>query len=215
LAQARALAEQFDDLTQQHEADTLGMWIFLVTEILFFGGLFMGYTIYRTTYPHAFALGSHYNEPALGAMMTAVLLLSSFTMALAVRFAQLGKPNLVIPLLFLTMVLGAAFLGIKFYEYHLKWVEHVVPGFNFTGYTGPEAEHVQLFICFYFLMTGLHALHMIIGIGIMTVMAILTWRGRITTENYFPIEISGLYWHFVDIIWIFLFPLLYLIDIHR
>jgi len=212
---AQALAEQFDELSQQHEADVMGMWVFLVTEILFFGGLFMGYTIYRATYPHGWALGSHYNDPTLGAAMTAILLGSSLTMALGVHFAQLEKPKWVILCLILTIVLGAAFLGLKFYEYHHKWVEHVVPGFRFDGYHGPEPGAVQLFLSFYFIMTGLHAVHIIIGVGIMTVMIVLTARGRITRENYFPIEISGLYWHFVDIIWIFLFPLLYLIDIHK
>jgi cytochrome c oxidase subunit 3 len=209
-----AVAHQFEDLDQQHDAVTLGMWIFLVTEVMFFGGLFNGYALYRWWYPAGFAEGSRLCEVTLGAMNTAVLLASSFTMALAVRSASLGARRLTLLCLVATMILGAAFLGIKFMEYFDKYREHLVPGFNFD-HASAHAQQVELFICFYFAMTGLHALHMIIGIGLLLVMTWLVWHRRITPDHYAPVEVAGLYWHFVDIIWIFLFPLLYLVDLHR
>jgi cytochrome c oxidase subunit 3 len=211
---ARALATQFDDLEQQHDAATLGMWIFLVTEIMFFGGLFAGYAVYRSIYPQAFAAGSRLCEIALGAINTAVLISSSLTMALAVRAAQVGRRRTVVVLLFATMLLGTAFLGIKFVEYGHKYAEHLIPGSGFA-YAGPYAQQVQLFVCFYFAMTGLHALHMVIGIGLLAVMAVLAARGRFSPAHYSPLEVAGLYWHFVDLVWIFLFPLLYLVDLHK
>jgi cytochrome c oxidase subunit III len=210
-----ALHEQFEDIEQQRDAGSLGMWIFLATEILFFGGLFATYIAYRSLYFPGFVSGSHLLERHLGAIMTFVLLGSSFTMALAVHSIRVGRQQLVVLFLILTIVLGLAFLGIKFTEYSEKWHEHLVPGFNFhptaEELQGAPAQNVQLFLCFYFFMTGLHALHMIVGIGLLSVMAALVWLKKITVEHYNRIEISGLYWHFVDIIWIFLFPLLYLI----
>jgi len=209
-----ALAHQFEDLQQQHDAATLGMWVFLVTEVMFFGGLFAGYTMYRAVYPSAFAEGSRLCEVVLGASNTLILIASSLTMALAVYSAQRGHRGRVLVFLGVTMVLGALFLGVKFLEYFHKYEEHLVPGLNFE-HGGPSARQVELFICFYFGMTGLHALHMIIGLGVLTVMMTLAWRGRFTPAHYAPIEVAGLYWHFVDIVWIFLFPLLYLVDLHR
>ena len=208
-----ALAHHFDSLAQQAEASTLGMWVFLVTEVLFFGGLFLVYLVYRSTYPEAFIAGSHELDVLLGGINTAVLITSSLTMALAVHAAQTGHRRTLMWLLVATMVLGAAFLGIKSVEYYHKFEEHHIPGPGFVF----EKEHfanVQLFFSLYFLMTGLHALHMIIGLGIMTWMLVWSWRGIVTAEYYSPIEISGLYWHFVDIVWIFLFPLLYLLGRH-
>ena len=207
-------AHQFEDLDQQHDAGRLGMWIFLATEILFFGGMFTGYTVYRTLHPVAFDIGSGLLDWRFGATNTAVLICSSLTMALAIRSAQTGKKKgTIISWLVLTMLLGATFLFLKFrYEWYHDYIEHTMPGFGF--YYKPEwgahAPQVQMFMCFYFFMTGLHALHMIVGIG---VLAVLTWmaaRGRFTSQYFAPLEISGLYWHFVDIVWIFLFPLLYL-----
>ena len=208
-----ALAHHFDDLAQQKEAATLGMWVFLVTEVLFFGGLFMVYTVYRRWYPDAFAAASHELDVVLGTINTAVLITSSLTMALAVHAAQLGKRHVLMLLLTATMVLGVVFLGIKSLEYYHKFTEHHVPGPGFQ-FEKEYVRHAQLFFSLYFLMTGLHALHMIIGLGIMTWMLVWSWRGVITAEYYSPIEISGLYWHFVDIVWIFLFPLLYLVGRH-
>jgi cytochrome c oxidase subunit III len=208
-------AHQFEDAEQQREAGSLGMWVFLVTEIMFFGGLFAGYTIYRALYLPAFEQGSRLLNVDFGATNTAVLICSSLTMALAIRAAQTGKrKGTIIFFLLLTMLLGAAFLGVKFiFEWRHDYIEHLVPGFRFQIQPewGPMASKVEMFFCFYFFMTGLHALHMIIGIGILTVLTIMTARGRFSAEYYSPLEISGLYWHFVDIVWIFLFPLLYLI----
>jgi cytochrome c oxidase subunit 3 len=208
-----ALAHQFDSLDQQKETATLGMWVFLVTEVLFFGGLFLTYAIYRSWYPRAFAAASHELDVTLGTINTAVLITSSLTMALAVHAAQLGRRNLVMTLLVATMVLGGVFLGIKSLEYYHKFAEHHVPGPGFT-FEQEYARNAQIFFSLYFLMTGLHALHMIIGLGVMLVMLWWAWRGTVTAEYYSPVEITGLYWHFVDIVWIFLFPLLYLIGRH-
>ena len=207
-----ALAHQFDDPEQQFEASTLGMWAFLVTEIMFFGGLFLGYAIYRSLYSEAFAEASRLLDYKLGAINTAVLICSSLTMVLAVRAAQLGHRKPLIIFLVLTIVLGSVFLGNKVVEYTHKFEHHLVPGPTF----GPEPplahpQQAQLFFGFYFAMTGLHALHMIIGIGILTVLVVLAWRGRFSSEYFSPVDITGLYWHFVDVVWIFLFPLLYLI----
>src|SRR6266545_1560052 len=208
-----ALAHQFDSLGQQKEAATLGMWVFLVTEVLFFGGMFATYAIYRALYAGAFAAASHELDVMLGTINTVVLITSSLTMALAVHAAQLGQRRVVLWFLSGTMVLGAVFLGIKSVEYYHKFTEHHVPGPGFQ-FEREYFRHAQLFFSLYFLMTGLHALHMVIGIGIMLVMFWWAWRGTISAEYYSPIEISGLYWHFVDIVWIFLFPRLYLIGRH-
>ena len=208
-----ALAHQFDSLGQQTEAATLGMWVFLVTEVLFFGGLFVTYTVYRAFYPAAFAAASHELDILLGGINTAVLITSSLTMALAVHAAQLGHRRLLMIFLVVTMALGMVFLGIKAVEYYHKFAEHHVPGASFQ-FEREHQRHAQIFFSLYFIMTGLHAIHMIIGIGVLLVMWIWAWRGRITSDYAGPIEISGLYWHFVDIVWIFLFPLLYLIGRH-
>ena len=208
-----ALAHQFDSLEQQVEATTLGMWVFLVTEVLFFGGLFLTYAIYRAFYPAAFSAASHELDIVLGGINTAVLITSSLTMALAVRSAQLGARRSLIMLLVATILLGTVFLGIKGVEYVHKFVEHHVPGPDFR-FEAEHARHAQIFFSLYFMMTGLHAVHMVAGIGVLLVMLIFSWRGKISSSYYSPIEISGLYWHFVDIVWIFLFPLLYLIGRH-
>jgi cytochrome c oxidase subunit 3 len=209
-----ALAHQFEDLEQQHDAATLGMWVFLVTEVMFFGGLFAGYTMYRSVYPAAFAAGSRLCEVALGASNTLILITSSLTMALAVYSARRGQRRLLLLCLAATMALGVVFLGIKFLEYFHKYEEHLIPGSSFV-YDGSAARQVELFICFYFGLTGLHALHMIIGLGVLAVLTVFAWRGRFSPVHYSQVEVAGLYWHFVDIVWIFLFPLLYLVDRHR
>jgi len=205
------LAHHFTDIEQQNEAGTLGMWLFLVTEIMFFGGLFAMYAVYRYRFFEGFREGSHLLRVKFGALNTAVLIGSSLTMALAVRAAQLSRRKALIVFLILTMVLGTAFIGIKLnYEWSADYHEHLIPWMGFHL----ESEHasaVQLFFCFYFFMTGLHALHMVIGLGIMTVLVIMAARGKFDGGHFSPVEVSGLYWHFVDIVWIFLFPLLYLI----
>jgi cytochrome c oxidase subunit 3 len=214
LSETRAVpSHQFDDLGQQHEAANLGMWAFLCTEILFFGGLFLGYVVYRTAYPEAFAEGSRHLDTALGAINTTVLIGSSLTMALAVHSTQVGKRRAAVGFLLLTMLLGTVFLAIKTVEYAHKFEEALVPGARFV-YGGPFASQVHLFFAFYFVMTGLHALHMVIGIGLLAILAWLAWRGRFSPDYYTPVEMGGLYWHFVDVVWIFLFPLLYLLGLH-
>ena len=208
------LAHHFDSLEQQSEAATLGMWVFLVTEILFFGGLFLTYLVYRAWYFSAFAAASHELDITLGALNTVVLITSSLTMVLAVHAAQTGSRGRLMLFLVATIVLGSVFLGVKGVEYYHKFVEHHVPGASFE-FEAELAQHAQIFFSLYFIMTGLHALHMIVGIGIMLVMLYWALKGIITVEYSSPIEISGLYWHFVDIVWIFLFPLLYLIGRHQ
>lgn len=205
---------QFDTEAQQKDASTLGMWVFLITEVMFFGGMFLTYTIYRALYPHVFALASSSLNVYIGAANTVVLLCSSYTMVMAVRSAQLGKRNAIVLFLILTLILGFVFLGVKAYEWDQKFVEHHVPGpsFHFEG-TG-EQGHAQLFFSLYFAMTGLHALHMLIGCGIVSFIIWKAWRRTYSPGYYTPVDIAGLYWHFVDIIWIFLFPLFYLIDRH-
>jgi cytochrome c oxidase subunit 3 len=210
---ARQVAHQFDDSEQRFEASSLGMWVFLLTEVMFFGGLFVGYIIYRTAYPEAWALGSNTLDVMLGGVNTAVLIASSLTMALAVHFAQLGNRKLLVLFLVLTIVFGSAFLGVKAVEYSHKFHEHHVPGPSFQ-FEGGHARNAQLFFSFYFAMTGMHALHMVIGIGILFVLVWMASKGRFTAAYFNPIEMFGLYWHFVDIIWIFLYPLLYLVGRH-
>ena len=223
---------QYQTLEQQKDSATLGMWFFLVTEVLFFGGMFLTYTINRSTYPIAFAYGSNTLDIKLGTINTAVLILSSLTMAMAVWSAQTNKRKLVTWFLVATLILGCAFLGIKFIEYSQKFEHHLIPGHNFdlTYHTeGPNgaaelqkafqedpglSSHVQLYVSLYFAMTGLHALHMIVGAGLVAWLIFQSMKSRFTASYNTPVEIIGLYWHFVDIVWIFLYPLLYLIDRH-
>jgi cytochrome c oxidase subunit 3 len=207
-------AHQFEDMEQQREAGSLGMWVFLVTEIMFFGGLFGTYIVYRALYLPSFEMGSRLLDVRFGAINTAALIGSSLTMALAIRSAQIGKRQAQVMFLLLTMILGAAFLFLKFnFEWRHDYMEHLVPGFGFVirPEWGAAGAHVPMFFCFYFFMTGLHALHMIIGFGVLSVLTVMAHRRRFTPEYHTPLEVSGLYWHFVDIVWIFLFPLLYLI----
>lgn len=208
------LAHHFDNLEQQREAGTLGMWVFLITEVMFFGGLFTAYIVYRVAYPNAFASASHHLDVTLGGINTAVLIMSSLTMALAVYGSQTGKQRMLVWCLALTLLLGLTFLGIKGIEYYDKFAHGLVPGPTFH-WEGPNGSQAELFFSIYFAMTGMHALHMVIGAGILTTLIIMAWRGRFSPEYHAPVELSGLYWHFVDIIWIFLFPLLYLIGYHE
>jgi cytochrome c oxidase subunit III len=208
-----ALLHHFDNAEQQKDASTFGMWLFLVTEIMFFGGMFTAYVAYRSAYPLGFQDASNTLDVTLGAINTAVLICSSLTMALAVHAAQTGRKKQIVTFLLLTILLGSAFLGVKGIEYHDKFVHHHVPGPNFH-FEGTNTAGAQLFFSLYFGMTGLHALHMIIGIGLLTVLMVRSIRGWYTPEYYTPIEMTGLYWHFVDIVWIFLFPLLYLLGAH-
>ena len=187
------------------------MWLFLVTEVMFFGGLILAYTLYRIWYPTAWALGSEELNIFLGGFNTIVLIGSSLTMALAVRSAQTGAQRATVGWLLFTIALGLTFLVVKFFEYKEKFELHHVPGPNFQ-FEGPQSPHVQIFFSLYFALTGVHALHMIIGVGLMSTLTVMAYRKRFTPEWYTPVELGGLYWHFVDIVWIFLFPLLYLVD---
>jgi cytochrome c oxidase subunit III len=297
------LQHQFEDMKQQEESNIIGMWMFLAQEIMFFGGLFTAYLIFRSRYPMAFAAGSNHLDAFLGGLNTLVLIVSSLTMALTVYYAQKSNRNMQVLMIILTMFFGSVFLGVKAIEYtdkynhglvpfatwnkktkavtHTKTEDHSVKPaapegekkevkyffaseggktaevggteehpnptgqfqWNYWDQTMPLIEHAQkdnflteaektgyftngefdqekftgrvrIFYWIYFAMTGLHALHMVVGLGIMTWLLIMAWRGTYSAEFYSPVEISGLYWHFVDIVWIFLFPLLYLLGRH-
>jgi cytochrome c oxidase subunit 3 len=197
-------------MEQQREAGALGMWAFLVTEIMFFGGVFVSYALYRSMYPEAFAAASLRLNLILGAVNTGVLICSSLTMVLAVRSATLGQQKSLVRFLMATILLGSIFLGIKAFEYSHKIHEHLVPGKEFV-FEGAYGQQAEIFFSLYFVMTGLHAIHMIIGIGVLSVLLYQATHRRFSSEYYSPIDVAGLYWHFVDIVWIFLFPLLYLI----
>jgi cytochrome c oxidase subunit III len=204
------LQHHFDTMEQQADSSTLGMWVFVAQEVMFFGGLFTSYLVYRLLFPRGYEFGSRMLDVQLGAFNTAVLIASSFTMAMAVWAAQTGRRKLLTGMLASTLGLGSVFLGVKYVEYSHKIHDHLVPGPSF-GYTGPFADQVEIFLALYFAMTGMHALHMIIGAGILLWFIPKAWKGHFTPEYSHPIEIFGLYWHFVDIVWIFLFPLLYLL----
>jgi cytochrome c oxidase subunit 3 len=206
------LAHQFDDLPQQHAADELGMWLFLSTELMFFGGMFLAYTVYRTQDEAAFAAASGKLDLLWGTVNTAVLLTSSLTMALAALAAEAGHRQRLITFLIATMTLGTTFVGIKGMEYYHKYTHGLMPlaGLPFH-WDGPSPARAELFFDLYFLMTGVHALHMIIGLGIMLVLLVHAVRGGLLGDFSAPVRITGLYWHFVDLVWVFLFPLLYLI----
>jgi cytochrome c oxidase subunit III len=211
--ESESLAPHFADLEQQHDAGTLGMWVFLATELMFFGGLFLAYTVYRHDYPNEFAAASRRLKLTFGGINTVVLLTSSLTMALAVYAARIGRRELLTMFLLLTALLGAAFLVIKGFEYHGDYVDNLVPGLAFEDGEWDEPRGVKLFLLLYYIMTGVHGLHLIIGIVLMLILAELARRGHYTPAYYGPIEVGGLYWHFVDVIWIFLLPLLYMVGV--
>lgn len=210
MTRAEALPrEQFDDLAQQHEADALGMWVFLATEVLFFGGLFLVYIVYRWRFPAVFDAASNHLHVGIGTVNTMVLLVSSFTMALGVYFAQAGRRTLLCACLLATALLGSVFLGLKVWEWTLEIGAGLVPGSAAIGH-GPERAVAQLFIWLYFAMTGLHGLHMAVAVALVLIVAVQAARGRYTPEDHATVEVVGLYWHYVDLVWIFLYPLLYL-----
>lgn len=225
----------FASMEQQVDTTSFAMWLFLLTEIMFFGGLFTAYLIFRNWYYPAFVEASHQLNIIEGTANTAVLIASSFTMAMGVWCAEVRKKGALILCLCLTFVLGLVFLGIKYDEYHEKWVKHHVPGFHYStqSFTNPAsdeevhkqypddkplqldmARHTEVYFGLYFAMTGMHALHMIIGICILGFMIFRARAGAYTTGHVTFVNNFGLYWHFVDIVWIFLYPLLYLISRH-
>jgi len=221
------LLHHFETVEQQKAASSLGMWLFLMQELMFFGGMFMAYLVYRAWYYPAFAAASNTLNVTIGTINTIILLASSFFMTMAVHYAEKRNAKALANSIMMAIILGVVFLGLKATEYRDKFVEHHVPGANFsiedfvtghgTGMAGlaPDmAQHTQLFFSLYFAMTGMHALHMIIGIGILIWMWVRARQGAYTTGHTAPIDYASLYWHFVDVVWIFLFPLLYLINRH-
>jgi cytochrome c oxidase subunit 3 len=212
------VAHQFEDIEQQNESYIVGMWTFLVTEIMFFGALFTCYVLFRYTYPNVFAVVSREHlDWKLGGLNTLILLSSSLSMALAVRHCQLGQRAGALRCLGFTLLCAFGFLAVKTIEYSAKYHDHLIPGpfFHWTDVAGAptiQPGKAELFIGLYFAMTGLHGIHVIIGIlCIGTLMGLIAVKSKVV-QDYMPVELVGLYWHFVDIVWIFLYPLLYLID---
>lgn len=215
---------QFETLEQQHESGILGMWAFLATEVMFFGGLFAGFYVYRFTNPGSFALACRGLDITMGCVNTCVLLTSSLAMALAVRAGQTNDKKGQVRWLAATMALGTLFLVFKGFEYYHEFEKGLIPGPGFNiaalGSVPDDAtpfflRRTQLFFVFYFFMTGLHAFHMVIGIALMAVLLYMARKGAFTAEKHMGLELTGLYWHFVDIVWVFLYPSLYLIDLHK
>ena len=207
-------AEQFVAVEQQRETASLGMWTFLATEVLFFGVLFTGFFVYRTRWPEAFREGAHELKWWLGAINTAVLLGSSYCMALAVHAASDADERRIVRWLWLTIALGVLFLLIKGTEYSIEWHDHLIPYWHWSDVSpdGRErADQLPLFMTFYFVMTMLHAIHMVIGVGVLGTVLVMAKRRAFTREYHHPVEVVGLYWHFVDTVWVFLFPTLYLL----
>lgn len=205
------IEEQFEDAQQQNEAAQLGMWTFLATEVLFFGGLFFSYAMYRHFYTADFITGVKHTLILNGTINSVLLLTSGLTMALAVQAASENRKTVIVPLLLVTIVLGLGFLTCKGVEYAEDLSDRVLPGANFDP-TLPA--HTEIFFWFYWTMTGLHAVHMIVGIVVLSIITLMAWRGKFSAQYYTPLEIAGLYWAFVDIVWIFLYPLLYLLGRH-
>lgn len=208
-----SLHTQYADLDHQRESATLGMWVFLVTEVMFFGGMITGYIAYRFAYPEAFRAGSMHMLFVAGTLNTALLITASLFVAFAVYGAREGSRKVLVTCLLIAMFLGVCFLAIKGYEYHDHWVEHKVPGPWFQ-WDGPDLRHAEMFFVLYFFLTGFHALHMLIGVILVGIIAYFAHRGRYTPAYHNPVENVALYWHFVDVVWIFLYPMLYLIG-HR
>lgn len=205
-----AVQQQFDDASQQKEAAMLGMWVFIATEVLFFGLLFAAYVVCRWRFPLAFVEGSAHTDFAMGTAETAILLTSGCLAAIALRQIQLDRARQSAILLMITSALGVAFLVLHGMEYHDEFEEGLIPGIRYTQ-TGPDARGVELFFSLYYVITGFHSLHVLIGVVLLLVMAIRTWRGTFSSAYYTPIEITGLYWSLVDIVWIFVYPAIYLV----
>jgi cytochrome c oxidase subunit 3 len=210
---AERVEHQFENPVQQREAATMGMWLFLATEVLFIGAMFLGYTAYRIYYPRAFAEASRHTLMAFGGTNTAILLLSSTTMVFAVRAARLKRQRAVALLLGGTGSLGALFLILKGFEYAHEISEHLLPGASFH-IEASDPTHAELFFYLYWLMTGVHAFHVAIGVILLFFFALRAWMTNAFRNHDTPVDLLGLYWHFVDIVWVFLFPLIYLVDRH-
>ncbi len=204
------LAHHFSSLERQNEAMRLGMWLFLATEILLFAGLFTGYSVYRYQFPLAFAECSRHLEIALGTLNTVVLITSSFTVALSIHYARTDRRRAAALCLMLTIGFALAFLGIKAVEYTAHFHEHSLPG-KYYAFKEVKIPGAAMFFTMYFLMTGLHGLHVIAGMSVLSWLLWRTLQGRYSSRYYTGLEMGGLYWHLVDLVWIFLYPLLYLI----
>jgi cytochrome c oxidase subunit 3 len=202
-------AEQFSDLRQQHETAETGMWVFLSSEMLFFGGLILAYAVYRNAYPHGFAQAARQTEIVIGTLNTVLLLTSSFLVAWAVDVVRRGEAGAGAILCWSAALLGAAFLVLKAIEYHGEYVKGLVPGLNLST-DEPDAYPTFLFFCFYFVATGLHAVHLTVGIVMLVVLGAKARAGAYGERYHSPISAGALYWHFVDLVWIFLFALIYL-----
>jgi cytochrome c oxidase subunit III len=218
----KPLEEQYENLHHQHECAALGMWVFLGTEVMFFGTLFVSLGTYQYLYPEACHKASEKLNWLIGGITTVVLLVSSLFMVLAVHYARLGKQRHLVICLCLTALLGVAFLCFKGLEYYIDYRENLIPVYKFDqqewlneGLRPDQVRHVQLFLGFYWIMTLLHGLHVIIGIAAVSLMAYLAWRGAFTPANYSAVDVTALYWHFVDTVWIFLLPMLYLLGTHH
>jgi len=223
LLRRHRLEEQYATLEQQTETAALGMWVFLATEVMFFGTLFTALGAYRYQYGEAFERASEKLNWLIGGVNTIVLLGSSFSIAMAVHYARLGRRKAAVLLLSITALLGMTFMGFKGLEYYLDFRENLVPGWKFDpepwvvqdGLSIDQVQHVELFLLFYWITTGFHALHVIIGVSAVSVIAVLTWKRNFTGAYHAPVEVLALYWHFVDLVWIFLLPMLYLLGTHR
>ncbi|HEV3446319.1 MAG TPA: cytochrome c oxidase subunit 3 [Gemmataceae bacterium] len=216
------LEEQYANLEQQHETAALGMWVFLATEVMFFGVLFLGLGVYTYMHHEAFEKASEKLNWMIGGINTVVLLISSLFMVLAVHSAKVGKQRELQFYLLLTALLGVGFLCLKAFEYYTDWRDNLIPGWRFNNEEWIDKEHlmpnqvphVKLFLLFYWTMTGIHAVHVTLGIGAVLVMLALARRGYFSPVYYSPVDVTGLYWHFVDTVWIFLLPMLYLLGTH-
>lgn len=204
------IAHHFSSIGRQTEAMRLGMWLFLATEVLLFAGLFCGYSVYRYQFPLAFQECSRHLDIGLGTLNTVVLITSSFTVAMAIHFARIDKKRAAAVGLLLTVLLALAFLGIKAVEYSAHFREHALPG-KYYAFKEVTVAGAAMFYAMYFLMTGLHGLHVVAGMSVLSYILWRTLQGRYTSRYSVGIELGGLYWHLVDLIWIFLYPLLYLI----
>lgn len=201
----------FATMEQQFDTSKIGMWLFLATEILLFGGLFVGFGLMQNKFPEAFRLAHHHLDRSLGFLNTVVLLCSSFTMVMGVLAASRSKRKQLIVFLILTILFACVFLGVKYFEYSHKFHEGLLPG-KYYWHKGDTVPDQFVFFSFYFMMTGLHGFHILAGIAVLSWVLRRAIRGDFSSSYYTPVDLAGLYWHLVDLIWIYLFPLLYLIS---
>jgi cytochrome c oxidase subunit 3 len=203
----------FTTMEQQFDTSKIGMWLFLATEVLTFGGLFLGFGLMQNKYPQEFVEAHEHLQRPLGALNTVVLLVSSFTMVLAVLAARTNQPKKTVRYLLMTIACACIFLGVKYFEYSHKFEEGLLPGIFYShhGDLIPGSHGYSTFFSFYFMMTGLHGIHILAGIGLLSWIAVRAGRGEFSDAYYTPVDLVGLFWHLVDLIWIYLFPLYYLI----